>query len=256
MGAHRADPGVTMDPVMNEEATGFLSEAPVAHLGLVSEGKPYVTPMAFVVDDGRILFRTRPGRKLEAIAENPAVCIEACSFDESTGDWQSVIINGRAAEVTDPPSVSVQSECCSRSTPTRSDPLGIGGLQPLASTSHVIEVVIDEVTSMTSGSGLASQTAPRATLMFVRYFTHVPVGLGCGPGADRRGSLASRRMGGRRLPGWRGTAGQGRSCAEPSSPRRWTSSSDHPKCEMPVWCSRCDGVPPARRRCFPSWRPT
>ena len=53
MGSHRADPGVTMDPVLNEEAAGFLSEAPVAHLGLVSEGKPYVTPMAFVVDDGR-----------------------------------------------------------------------------------------------------------------------------------------------------------------------------------------------------------
>jgi nitroimidazol reductase NimA-like FMN-containing flavoprotein (pyridoxamine 5'-phosphate oxidase superfamily) len=84
-----------------EEATDFLSDDRVAHLGLATNGKPHVTPMAFGIDDGLILFRSQPGRKLEAIAENPAVCIEVCSFDESTGDWQSVIVNGRAAEVTD-----------------------------------------------------------------------------------------------------------------------------------------------------------
>ena len=159
MGTHRADPDLTMDSMMNEEATGFLSESPVAHLGLVLEGKPYVTPMAFVVDNGRILFRTRPGRKLEAIAENPAVCIEACSFDESTGDWQSVTINGRAAEVTDRAvGEHAITMLLDKYANQVGPPLGIGRLQPLATTSHVIEVVIDEITSMTSGSGLAPQT--------------------------------------------------------------------------------------------------
>jgi nitroimidazol reductase NimA-like FMN-containing flavoprotein (pyridoxamine 5'-phosphate oxidase superfamily) len=150
VGAHRADPGLIMDPVMIEEATGFLRETPVAHLGLVSDGKPYVTPMAFVVDDGRILFRTRPGRKLEAIIENPAVCIEAFSFDESTGDWHSVIVNGRASQVTDP---AVEERAVTllleRYANQLGSPSGIGVLQPLASTSQVIEVVIDQVSSMT-----------------------------------------------------------------------------------------------------------
>ena len=144
---------------MIEEATGFLRDTLVAHLGLVSDGKPYVTPMAFVVDDGRILFRTRPGRKLEAIVENPAVCIEACSFDESTGEWQSVIVNGTAAQVTDPAvgehAVTLLLEKYANQV---GPPLGIGGLQPLASTSHVIEVVIDQVSNMTSGIALAPQT--------------------------------------------------------------------------------------------------
>ena len=158
MGAHRANPGVTMNPTMNDEATGLLSEIPVAHLGLISDGKPTVTPMAFVVDEGRILFRTRPGRKLEAIAENPEVCIEACAFDESTGDWQSVTVNGRAAEVTDP---AVGNHAItlllSKYAGQVGPPLGIGGLQPLASTSHVIELVIEEVTSTTSGMSLTAQ---------------------------------------------------------------------------------------------------
>ncbi|HVR79989.1 MAG TPA: pyridoxamine 5'-phosphate oxidase family protein [Acidimicrobiia bacterium] len=50
-----------MEPMTVEEAIRFLSKALVAHLGLVSEGKPFVTPMCFVVDDDRILFRTQPG---------------------------------------------------------------------------------------------------------------------------------------------------------------------------------------------------
>ena len=155
----RAGAGLTMDPVMNDEAAGFLSEAPVAHLGFVVDGQPYVIPMAFVVDDGRVLFRTRPGRKLEAIAENPSVCIEACAFDESTGDWQSVIIHGRAAQVTDPAArehavTLLLEKYASQVEP----PLVISRLQPLASTSHVIEVVIDEVTSTASGMGLSYQT--------------------------------------------------------------------------------------------------
>jgi nitroimidazol reductase NimA-like FMN-containing flavoprotein (pyridoxamine 5'-phosphate oxidase superfamily) len=148
-----------MDPVMIEEATGFLRETLVAHLGLVSNGKPSVTPMAFVVDDGRILFRTRPGRRLEAIVQNPEVCIEACSFDESTGDWESVIVNGRATEVTDP---AVRQHAVTllldKYTNQLGAPLGIGGLQPLASTSRVIEVVIDQISGTTSGRHFAPQT--------------------------------------------------------------------------------------------------
>jgi nitroimidazol reductase NimA-like FMN-containing flavoprotein (pyridoxamine 5'-phosphate oxidase superfamily) len=104
------------------------------------------------------LFRARPGRKLEAIAENPVVCIEACSFDESTGDWQSVTVSGRAAEVNDPAVGNHAITLLLRKYASQvGPPLGIGGLQPLASTSHVIEVVIEEVTSTTSGMSLTPQ---------------------------------------------------------------------------------------------------
>lgn len=144
-----------------EEAIRFLSEAMVAHLGLISDGKPYVTPMSFVVDDGRIIFRSQPGRKLQAITESPVVCIEACSFDESTGDWASVIVSGTAAENADPDvgerAVTLLLEKYAKQL---GSPLGIGGLQPLASMPHVVEVVIDEVSGMTSGSGFAPRTRP------------------------------------------------------------------------------------------------
>ena len=78
--------------------------------------------MSFVVDDGRILFRTQPGRKLQAMEESPEVCIEACTFDESTGDWLSVIVNvGRRRRPPTQRLGSGRSRCCSRSTPTSWD---------------------------------------------------------------------------------------------------------------------------------------
>jgi nitroimidazol reductase NimA-like FMN-containing flavoprotein (pyridoxamine 5'-phosphate oxidase superfamily) len=49
-----------MEPMTVEEAIRFLSKALVAHLGLVSEGKPYVTPMCFVVDDDSDSVTTQP----------------------------------------------------------------------------------------------------------------------------------------------------------------------------------------------------
>ena len=53
----------------------------MAHIGVLSEGEPYVTPMSFVVDDNRILFRTKPGKRYEAMMKNPVVSIEASTFD-------------------------------------------------------------------------------------------------------------------------------------------------------------------------------
>jgi nitroimidazol reductase NimA-like FMN-containing flavoprotein (pyridoxamine 5'-phosphate oxidase superfamily) len=148
-----------MELMTLEEATDFLRDALVAHLGLVSNGRPSVSPVAFVVDKGRILFRTQPGRKLDSILENPEVCLEVCSFDESTGDWQSVIVNGRAEEITDP-SVGEHAVrlLLEKYASQLGSPLGFGGLQRLGSNPHVIEVVIDHIAGTTSGRRVAFQS--------------------------------------------------------------------------------------------------
>ena len=51
----------------------------------------YVTPMSFVLMGDEGCSRTKPGRRFEAIESNPMVCIEVSRFDESTGDWVSVV---------------------------------------------------------------------------------------------------------------------------------------------------------------------
>ena len=138
-----------------------MDESLVAHIGVLSEGEPYVTPMSFVVDGDRILFRTKPGKRHEAILENPAVSIEASTFDTETGDWTSVIVRGRAAEVDDDATISLTVQLLFRKYgEVLGSPLSRGGIQPTASFPHVVQVPINEITGMTSGRGFAIRTKP------------------------------------------------------------------------------------------------
>ena len=141
-----------MDSITADRAKRFLEESLVAHIGVISVGEPYVTPMSFVVDGDRILFRTQPGKRYEAMLENPAVSIEASTFDNETGDWTSVIVNGKAAEADDDATISLTVQFLLRKCR--------GGFQPMASFPHVVEVPIDEITGMTSGGGFAMRTRP------------------------------------------------------------------------------------------------
>jgi nitroimidazol reductase NimA-like FMN-containing flavoprotein (pyridoxamine 5'-phosphate oxidase superfamily) len=150
-----------VEPISDEEALRLLAEALVAHIGVVEDGKPYVTPMSFVLDGRRLLFRTKPGKRFEAIGANPSVCVEVSSFDEETGDWVSVVITGTARELTDEATTSRTVELLfDKYESFLGSPLGHGGLQPMASFPHVIEVTIDEITGMSSGRGFGFRTRP------------------------------------------------------------------------------------------------
>ena len=132
---------------------------------LISEsylgGSPYVTPMSFVVDGDRILFRTKPGKRNEAMLENPVVSIEASTFDRQTGDWTSVIVRGRAAEVDDDATITLTVQLLFQKYGTvLGSPLSRSGIQPMASFPHVVQVPIGEITGMTSGGGFAMRTRP------------------------------------------------------------------------------------------------
>jgi nitroimidazol reductase NimA-like FMN-containing flavoprotein (pyridoxamine 5'-phosphate oxidase superfamily) len=150
-----------MEPIDRTEALEFLTGSMVAHIGVVTNGEPYVTPMSFVVDDNRVLFRTKPGKRFEALAANPPVCIEVSTFDEKTGDWTSVIVRGRAKERTDDETTTRTIELLlEKYQSVVGSPLGHGGLQPMATFPHVVEVPIDEISGMTSGRGFSYRTRP------------------------------------------------------------------------------------------------
>jgi nitroimidazol reductase NimA-like FMN-containing flavoprotein (pyridoxamine 5'-phosphate oxidase superfamily) len=150
-----------VEPISDEEALRLLAEALVAHIGVVDDDKPYVTPMSFVLDGRRLLFRTKPGKRFEAIGANPSVCVEVSSFDEETGDWVSVVVTGTARELTDEATTSKTVELLfEKYEAFLGSPLGHGGLQPMASFPHVIEVTIEEISGMSSGRGFGFRTRP------------------------------------------------------------------------------------------------
>lgn len=82
------------------EISSLLGSALVAHVAVVDGDLPYVGPMSFIYADGLIGFRTRDGRRLEAIRNNPAVSIDITETGPGVADWTSVIVTG-TAEVID-----------------------------------------------------------------------------------------------------------------------------------------------------------
>jgi hypothetical protein len=99
---------VTRDP---QEIAAILDQAQVCRLGLIDDHQPYVVPMCFAHQDGRIyLHSAGSGRKMTLLRHHPRVCVEvdrllglkqgkaACSFGLY---YESVIGCGRATIVED-----------------------------------------------------------------------------------------------------------------------------------------------------------
>jgi len=151
-----------MEQLTREQAFDVLNREPVAHLGIVIDGEPYVTPMSFVVDDDRILFRTMAGRKLDGLRAHPKVCIEVSSYDDETGDWESVMVLGTAQFVDDPSTRQVTiAQLFSKYEKVMGSPLSAGGgLMPLGGQPYVIEVSIEEISGMSSDGGFRVRTKP------------------------------------------------------------------------------------------------
>jgi uncharacterized protein len=84
------------------ECWTLLSLHPVGRIGVLVDSAPEIYPVNHVVDERSIVFRTDAGGKLRGLERSPAVCYEAdgLNLDDRTA-W-SVLVKGRAVEVTSP----------------------------------------------------------------------------------------------------------------------------------------------------------
>jgi nucleotide-binding universal stress UspA family protein/nitroimidazol reductase NimA-like FMN-containing flavoprotein (pyridoxamine 5'-phosphate oxidase superfamily) len=76
-----------------------LSSSRVGRLAVCIGGSARIFPINFVVDEHTIVFRTAPGTKLAGI-NTPGVAFEVDDYDDATGQAMSVIIEGRASDIT------------------------------------------------------------------------------------------------------------------------------------------------------------
>lgn len=144
-----------MESLEEIDALDFLAKADVAHIAVIDKGEPYVTPIAFVLDRRRILFRSGPGRRLTALRRHPSVSLEACYLDRVTGDWVSVIASGAAKETTDAfTNTFTINLLTAKYRQILGTPLSLSGLQPLHDMAHVISVPIGQISGVCSKSGL------------------------------------------------------------------------------------------------------
>ncbi|MGR3310716.1 MAG: pyridoxamine 5'-phosphate oxidase family protein [Candidatus Brocadiales bacterium] len=93
------------------EIDELLAQARVGRLGTCLDGIPYITPVNFVYDGGKIFFHSaREGRKITNIAANPNVCFEVAEVGDviakepicrSSTAYRSVIVFGQARQVSE-----------------------------------------------------------------------------------------------------------------------------------------------------------
>lgn len=90
-----------MADLTDEECLRLLDEGRVAHVACIADGEPYVTPISYVILDGRIHFRTALGRRIDALQRDPRLSISVVKLGDG-GSWRSVIVSGRARIIEDP----------------------------------------------------------------------------------------------------------------------------------------------------------
>jgi len=88
-----------IDEMSSKEIHELLHKVGYGHLGCIHEGKPYVMPMNYYLEDSDIYLFTTEGMKTHDIEANPEICLQVEEINDAL-HWRSVIVNGRASRLT------------------------------------------------------------------------------------------------------------------------------------------------------------
>lgn len=77
-----------------------LASTAVGRVGVLVDSAPEIYPVNFAIHEHTIVFRTDEGSKVRGIDRSPAVCFEVDDLDPDDRTGWSVLVKGRAAEVT------------------------------------------------------------------------------------------------------------------------------------------------------------
>jgi nitroimidazol reductase NimA-like FMN-containing flavoprotein (pyridoxamine 5'-phosphate oxidase superfamily) len=78
----------------------LLGRCHLGRLALVENGMPVILPVNYLMDAGSVVFRTKAGSKLDAAARRSPVAFEVDGIDETNRTGWSVLVRGRAEQVT------------------------------------------------------------------------------------------------------------------------------------------------------------
>jgi uncharacterized protein len=80
----------------------FLGRVGFGRLACVRDGQPYIVPIYFAAEPGRLFGFATMGQKIDWMRSSPRVCVEADEVLGQTG-WTSVVVQGRYEEFPDTP---------------------------------------------------------------------------------------------------------------------------------------------------------
>jgi hypothetical protein len=111
----------------------------LGRLGVVSDGMPYIIPIAFAFDGKFIYAHSRMGTKIEAMRKNPFVCFQVDQVDRLDA-WRSVLAYGKYEELNSTKDV----EHAAALLADRFDPLPVSGIVRQPSASHRPPQVVEK----------------------------------------------------------------------------------------------------------------
>jgi len=85
--------------ISSDRCLELLATEEIGRLGVIVGGQPHVVPVNYALDGDAIVFRSADGTKLDGAAR-ASVVFEVDRFDRATRTGWSVIVHGRAEEVT------------------------------------------------------------------------------------------------------------------------------------------------------------
>jgi nitroimidazol reductase NimA-like FMN-containing flavoprotein (pyridoxamine 5'-phosphate oxidase superfamily) len=89
-----------IDEMGQKEIYSFLQKVGYGHLGYIHEGKPYVMPMHYYLEDSDLYMFTTEGMKTHDMDVNPEICLQVEEIHDPL-HWRSVIVMGQAKRLTE-----------------------------------------------------------------------------------------------------------------------------------------------------------
>jgi nitroimidazol reductase NimA-like FMN-containing flavoprotein (pyridoxamine 5'-phosphate oxidase superfamily) len=77
-----------------DEIDDFLSRQLVGRIGCHHDGRTYVVPVIYAYDGDAFYVYSTEGRKVEMMRADPHVCFEVDEYEQRSGSWRSVIVDG------------------------------------------------------------------------------------------------------------------------------------------------------------------
>ncbi|MFX1577837.1 MAG: pyridoxamine 5'-phosphate oxidase family protein [Promethearchaeota archaeon] len=91
------------EPMSQSEIDQFLTCARTGRLGLSINGEPYIIPVGFVYNQGKIAIHScTEGKKMAALQNNPLVCFEVDETISDVSIYKSVILQGTSEIIEEP----------------------------------------------------------------------------------------------------------------------------------------------------------
>lgn len=109
----------------SQEIQSLLQQAGHGHLGCAFEGRPYVVPIQYYLEDSSedapLYIFTTEGQKTQYMDANPQVCLQVEDVQDPL-HWRSVVITGRAERLTEPSEIDHVRQLVKERNPTTLSP--------------------------------------------------------------------------------------------------------------------------------------